>query len=496
MTVLFTISREDITTSFDIVDFSETERYHTIKYVDDEKKGEGDISSNDITNRKVDWISDDEYTDWMNAVYKFINTHNEKVDNGTTGNIVEFVITDMDDRGACTYQKKINNKVTDEGKGWYKNLSSNEEKEAWKKALIKFKKENGMSLATQKIDELIEQINEAIDSLDGEMPDDFNLTPPMIEDALQKIDDDPCDFISNIKQGVNDAVMTINGLPSPKEIINYYAKLIKDNLQTAKKIATDSQAGVVKYYTYPVTETIQDSKEYFAQLDALDAEIRKNNSDDICIFETVLEKPYVYSPPTYTYETMEETSYEGVSIDDLENVPEPTSVNFTRTSYKEVEPDIIAKGGTMRSGHPNTNVEKYIYNHIYDALQNCWIPLRIAWEQYCNQRGMISRWTITSGYRRKDPNAHGYGYAIDVQPYFKTKSEKKAKVIELASFIYQYCKAHREIKVDQILREFSTPTSTWCHIGYKSPKGAQRGQYYANYDQMASSGHHGTMQLV
>lgn len=492
MAVLFTINREDITASFDIVDFSETERYHTIKYVDDEKKGEGDISSNDITNRKVDWINDDEHNYWINAVYKFINTHNEKVDNGTTGNTVEFAITDIDDRGACTYQKKINGKLTDEGKGWYKDLSSSEEKDAWKKALIHFKKENGMSLATQKIDELIEQINESIDSLDSEMPDDFNLTPPMIESVLQNIDNDPCNFISDIKQAVNDAVMTINGLPSPKELINYYSKLIKDNLQTAKKIATDSQADVVKYYTYPVTETIQDSKEYFAQLDALDAEIRKNNSDDICIFETVLEKPYVYSPPTYTYETSEETYNDTTTSVNIIGIEAPPASGFTRTSYKEVEPNIIAKGGTCRSVWPNRNVPKYIYNNIYAALQNCWIPLRIAWESYCKNKGTNPYWIISSGYRPDSASygsAHGSGWAIDVQPYFKSNKEKVARSKELAAFIFQYCKAHREIKVDQILREYNSKGSSWCHIGYKRPSTKeQRGEYYANFNANGGSG--------
>lgn len=492
MEVLFNISREDITASFDIVDFSETECYHTIKYINNKKIGEGETSSNDILNGKVDWIDNDEHKDWIKAVYNFIDTHNDKVKNNTTGNVVDFVITDIDERGACTYQKKVNGKFTSEGKGWYKDLNSKIEKEAWKNAVIKFKKENGIMLVSQKINELIDQINEAVDSLDSEIPDDFILTPPMIDTALSKINDEPCNFISNIKQSATCAVMYINGSPSPKEIINYYAKLVKDNLQSAKKIATDSQRDTVKCYVTPVTEKIQESAEYFAQLDALDTEIRKNNSDDICIFETVLEKPYIYTPYTYTYETIEETSNDETLIDDIKYIDTPSSTNFTLRSYKEVEPNIIAKGGTCRSGRPNRNVPKYIYDNIYNALQNCWIPLRIAWENYCKNKGTNPYWIISSGYRPDSASygsAHGSGWAIDVQPYFKSNKEKVERSKELAAFIFQYCKSHREIKVDQILREYNGANSSWCHIGYKRPSTReQRGQYFANFNANGSSG--------
>lgn len=492
--IKFTITREDIENSFEIFEFSVYEKYHTIKFVDKKQVLNSDVSGYDIKAGKVD-IKNDEYEIWEKSVHSYINAHNTKVLDGQTDNSIEFIITDIDSRFACKFEKKINGKTIQNGRGWLKDLKSNEEKNAWRQAVVRYKKNNGITTATQDIENILKEIDDNINSMDNGLPEYINLIPPLIETAIMEISTDPCRFITDLKKAAHVSISKINGIPNPIELSNYYIKLIKNNIQIAKNITANSQTSLVKSYGYPINDEIYSSIEYFKQLDAEREEYLKTHANDIALFETCIQKPYVYTK-TYKYDEDEETSYNGVSIDDINNI-EFSTYDISGRGYKEVEPNIIAKGGLLRSSAPNRNISILIYNNIYEALHNCWTPLRIAWGDYCKEKGWDPTWNITSGYRPDSANkgsAHGIGWAIDVQPVAKNKEERRKRVITLSSFIYQYCKTHRNIKVDQILREFDGYYKTWCHIGYKRPlTKEQRGHYYTNYD---TNGDHGEPLIV
>lgn len=123
--------------------------------------------------------------------------------------------------------------------------------------------------------------------------------------------------------------------------------------------------------------------------------------------------------------------------------------------------------------HSNTAVRKGIKNipttdhqaNLITACHALFQPMRDA---------LGKSVLISSGYRSlavnkavggSDKSAHCVGYAIDfISPTFGTPKE-------IASFLAEEL-PKRGIKFDQIILEFDE----WVHIGFKSQKGAQRGQ--------------------
>lgn len=85
---------------------------------------------------------------------------------------------------------------------------------------------------------------------------------------------------------------------------------------------------------------------------------------------------------------------------------------------------------------------------------------------------------VSSGYRSPTLNravggsatsAHSHGFAIDfTAPSFgNTRQIAKKLATELKA---------QGIKFDQLILEFPDSSSSWIHLGYKSPAGKQRGQ--------------------
>lgn len=510
--VKYTITRDDIENTPSMFVYSKLDLYHTVR-IDEEGKEtfNGDVSEYMIKNDAVNGIPSSEVDIWRNAVEEFIYKHNDQVDSGEGFN-VKFEIKSVDSRGAYAYEETVNGKVIKSGVGWGMDFDTQVETDAWMDAVIEYNKANGIKMPTDKIRKKIEKLKEMIDSLDNELPETKSLELPMITLALPTQTSNPCEFISKIKESAENMVATIAGMPAPKDILNHNIKIIKWNIYAEVTRTIDAQTQVVKRMADDVGGGFEDNTAYWKEIDAYYDQIAKEEGESVTMFETVIEPPIKYEPIEFTYDAAEVPDDDGgMYLPSGENVP---FVEITESDkaieYKEVS--------FLNIYNPRVNYgssqENYIAKeNVRDAMQNLFVPIRKAWEEYAKKTLNINpTWLITSGYRPTRYNskiggsktsAHRYGYAIDVQlaSFTGSADQKRTAARYLSGFIKAFLQKNRQIQFDQILIEFkgssvATSTTSWIHIGYKNGSGNTRRQYWASFNASASSGNHGSYEII
>lgn len=105
--------------------------------------------------------------------------------------------------------------------------------------------------------------------------------------------------------------------------------------------------------------------------------------------------------------------------------------------------------------------------------------IRREWGLYCEERGLgTAALKVTSGYRCPALNkavggvktsAHVLGYAADLVPVNGKQDEFERFMSEVF--------AEKGYAYDQIIVEKSK-SARWVHVGYKSPDGRQRREYF------------------
>ena len=508
--VKYTISRTDIENTPKMFIYSKLDPYHTVRIDEDGKETfNGDVSEYMIRNG-VDGIPSFEVDKWRDAVESFIYDHNDKVDAGEGFN-VKFNITSVDSRGAYAYEEKVNGEVVKSGVGWGLDFDTQVETDAWMDAVIEYNKANGIKMPSDKIREKLDKLKESIKSLDNELPEVQGLDLPMISVALPSLNSDPCEFVSKVKEASENAVTTIGGMPAPKDIINHNIKIIKENIYATTARTYDAQTKIVETTVNNAEQEFTDNTNYWREIDAYYNQLAKEEGESVTIFEVVLEPPIKYKPIEFTYDAAEPSDNDGDVYLPTESVPEvEISEDDKAIEYKEITYLNIYN---PRANY-GTSQENYVAkNNVGEAMRNLFVPLRKGWEEYAkNTLHIDPTWYISSGYRPTTYNskiggaknsAHRYGYAIDVQLLrFLGSGEKKRTASRyLSGFIKAFLKQNKHIQFDQILIEYkgssvATSTTSWIHIGYKTGSGSTRRQFWAAYNANASSGHHGSPEIL
>jgi len=118
--------------------------------------------------------------------------------------------------------------------------------------------------------------------------------------------------------------------------------------------------------------------------------------------------------------------------------------------------------------------------HIVESVEMLLDPLRGAWEAYCKKNGLGAAGIfVSSGYRSPALNAavggsktsaHCCGYAFDLVPANRRMTEFKLFC----------CEFLRGRLFDQLISEAEDGRGVprWMHVGYKSPRGEQRKQFF------------------
>ena len=192
--------------------------------------------------------------------------------------VVKFEITDVDDDYCYTYKEYINDKLVKEGKQWYKDIKTKQEKKAWKKAVVKYKKDNGIKMLTDKIVDKINDVKEIINKLDDGLPVEFGIDIPHPTFALPKLSSDPCEFISQVAQTATAAVDIINGLPNVQEVKEFYKVQAINNVTAAKNYAQNSVVSIIKPAVNAVLLPIEEGAKTLAQEIAAMEEMEKKRA--------------------------------------------------------------------------------------------------------------------------------------------------------------------------------------------------------------------------
>ena len=130
--------------------------------------------------------------------------------------------------------------------------------------------------------------------------------------------------------------------------------------------------------------------------------------------------------------------------------------------------ELVRSSTAQRKGIDNTPSDVHLKN-LTESVLKLWQPAR-------ELLGVAM--LVSSGYRSPKLNkavggsstsAHSYGFAIDFTAPSFGDSRK------VANFLAKALK-DSGIKYDQIILEFPDSPNSWVHLGYKSPKGLQRGQ--------------------
>lgn len=495
--VIFEISRTDIENDSRQFFFSENELYHTKEKVNGQIVFDGNTSAYDIISGRSE-VSVEYYDDWYDAVIEYLDKMNEEKSDGFN-RTVTFNITDIDSRGACAFEESIDGDLVRSGRGWLKDLNSDTEKDAWREAVTRYKKDNNIPCATTEIENGLNETNEAANGMDAELLGDISLNPPLIETAIPELTTNPCNFLEDTMIAAKLAITRINGVPSPIELANHYIKVGKENITSQIYNMAHSDFPLTEPVLTPVTSAIGSSTDYFAQLDAEREEWIRTHSTQYATFKTCETKEVqiggnlseyvnvgasdVEIDPNL-YSNIEELSRTSsvITFNDVAKTGKTSTCGKTRTvRYSELGIEVtVTKGNTYQNAAP----DNIISSRIVESIRDLFIPLRLAWGEYCKSKGWGNGgWTITSGYRSPYYNAciggvpdsaHSRGYAIDVVP-------TNGKTAELGEFMYSYCKADRGIKFDQLLREVNRKGGTWCHLGYRGRDNRQRGMYCPYY---------------
>lgn len=490
--VKFEIYDEKSETTMDKIYLSEFHDYNIKKTVDGKVVFDGLTSLSSISKGESQ-IPKGDYNYVYDAIVEYLDGHNENLENRDSE--ITFKILEMDQRYAAKYEEYMGSKLIKEGVGWTKDFKTKAEKKAWRKAVKEYKKNNGIKCATDRLKKKIDEITSAIDGLDTELPELDPLIPPLIETAIPKLLTDPCNFVSELNKAAQVSISRINGMPSPVELANYYIKLGKNNIRTLANNTLKSSKETVAVASFPITSQIEKSYDYFEQLDSEREEFLKTNSETYYLFKAVMAKEAETGGTMSSFTVPAEEVTMSADYSNITSKAETSSVitfsevaktGKTVTARKDFSKTYQGKTYTGYSGHSYRNEAPTpeITNRINEGLRNLWIPLRLAWEVYCKEKGWKNpAWTITSGYRCPMYNfavggaassSHMSGWAIDVVP-------ANGKVKELGDFIYAYCndKSHGT-RFDQLLREVDSRGVSWVHIGYKGASG-QRGEYSPYY---------------
>ena len=276
------------------------------------------------------------YESWKQQIVDWINENNQKIYNGDlSGRSIEYKMLDVDEDSAYTYEKYVDGHLAKTGKGWLKDLEHKFEKEAWREAVKEYKKAHGIESESDKMKKKSKKTKQKIDDLDSSLPEKEEPIPPTVLNAISKLQTDPCEFITEI---ISKGVMGVTGV-SPKELFNYYTKVIKNNITVETYNISNSQSAMVDMFFKPVDEKIPDMTEYFSQLDTDREEYLKTHSDDVCLFKLV-EEDYAINAPQQSTDSTD-------SIDSTESTYTPVQATPLPSSYEVVKGSPhLAKGLT------------------------------------------------------------------------------------------------------------------------------------------------------
>ena len=506
--VKFIIDKSSFENILEDVFYSDNELYKTKRIsADGETTFDGYVSGYMIKNGQADGIPSSDYFDFVNAVDEVMMEHNEQV-NSESGFSVEFKILDKDSRHAYKYQEYVNGKLIKEGTGWSKDFKTEIERKAWIKAVNEYKTAKGIEKKTEKLKKKLEKIKNKIGKMDANIPEAMSFQLPTMMAAMPELSSNVCQFVSDVTEAGKQGVATIAGMPSPKDVMNYNIKVVKNNIAREVTKTYDSQAGLVQPVFKQVSEPLDESTEYFDELDALYDEERKRLADEVALFETVLEPPYEYKPPVLVYDAGDGNEGDGggylIDDADLKYTPQPGD---GAVDYGDITFDRIFSRGAGYKLKTDFTGANAVYNdiprgqarqNVIEMMRYLLVPIKKGWETYCKNKKQPAEIRITSGYRPyyyntaihgSQTSAHTYGLAVDCQPYF-TSSDKVKRVNEFAAYIKAFLSANRSIQFDQILVERNNSGGKWVHIGYKNRAYKQRRQFYADFDANGAKGSH------
>lgn len=442
--VVFHVSNEDIEKSTKFEYMSETVQYYTERIENGSTTFSGYVSEYNYRNGNTP-LNMEEFGLWQDTVQHYIDAHNENLEN-EEANKIRFEITNIDNRSACHYIEYLNDKEIKRGVGWCKDLETKLEKKAWRKAVKQYKEDNGIKTPTKSIKDLMDNVREKLKNSDI-CNSDLDLKPPIAINAIASLGTDPCQFIPNIKKAFGDVMETIAGLPSPKALLNYYTNLIKYNARELIKCGSNISQIIEEPYIDPLFENIDDSLDYYEQLDSEREEWLKSHPKDEVLLDTCKMNEMWPEIPSYTETDSIEFdgdvggsfSSEGLqsSLSAAETKIDPELFKKLKKGQDILSSTVINAADRDLSGkiihrqitdkhreiihkmkgfenYPNSKLQggeivpKGVKNFFINDLQqerytkfvfDVLLPIRIGWEKYCNQNGWDSTWAISCTYR-------------------------------------------------------------------------------------------------
>lgn len=310
MNLRFELKDQAVEESTKNLKYSDHKTYNTIVH-DLTKTGddiiyEGGVSYNRIKNSKIDEIPAIYAEFFKIEAINYITDHNSSMASGTTKSEIRYEISALNDDASFEYVKYVNDKEVERGATWYHRLESKTDKKAFVKAIKKFRSENGVRGPLWKIKKTQKDVDDAINSLDDWVPDVELPDPPLVESAATETVTDPCKFLKDLKHASNIAITKMHGVvPNPQEVLTYAIKCgTSATCQIARKLVS-SISPIIKGVASPITNQLPSFDDpdnldngdnndyynsfsgYFDELDAINEEQRKKDSELYATYETV-----------------------------------------------------------------------------------------------------------------------------------------------------------------------------------------------------------------
>lgn len=370
------------------------------------------------------YIKSSDYINWKQQIVDYINEHNRRLITNTLDDVdLQYTILDVNDDYAYTYEKYINGKLISSGIGWYKDLKYDIEKIAWKSAVKKFKKAEHIKKRTDAIQEAKECILSYIQSIEDNFDKTLSLEPPLLPSALEKLNSDPCNFINDVLEKGEKCITGI----SAKEIANYYVKVLKYNICVEINNKINNQIDIIESAVESVFDKIEESLEYFDDIDVMFEELYKKYSSTIALIKYVLYSPNddedsnVSTPSNYTYNNeassivyKETNKLWNLIKEDLGENPTKEKVDTSIIQFKVKIRDIHGQEkykDIMFHKYGKSTIEA-IFNEIYEKTDFKITNVYSYCYKKINNDGLLSN--------------HSFGSAIDINPEYNPWKNPKS----------------------------------------------------------------------
>ena len=180
---------------------------------------------------------------------------------------VKFEILERRDDTSYHFKRYEDNKFVSDGNGFFSNLKTDEEKIAWKNAVIEWMQANNFKRPSDKVREAIQEVKDKLQIQEKSFDEPRSLIMPSLASVIAAAAEGKCD-----DEYIQELIQACSGeLPTPKNMIHYAFEATVNNLKLElQKLKYMLSNLGINGFVIPVLDAVQNIVDnFFSAIDAI-----------------------------------------------------------------------------------------------------------------------------------------------------------------------------------------------------------------------------------